>query len=573
MNVFMRAFALLTSREKRFVILSIVFRVVLVAFDLGGIFLIGVVMALLSGTVISPSSPVNLALIWLANHGISNGYTAFLAVAVLFFIVKGLLSVFINFITADYLARLEARKATQTFRGILNSPITAVESLGRQNLLHGLTDSVHVAFFETLNVSTAMIGELALLITISIYLLATDWALFIGVAVFFGLVGLFLQRVVGTVAHRTAEETLRNNLDAQGAVLGAAENFRQVFTMRKQENFVRKFSVVRTVNARKRATYSTITTLPRYTMEIAVMIGVGLLVMQRAAVGPNTVTTTTIAIFLAGIFRIVASMIPIQNGFNSLKQIGIQGNQSFELAEKYLPLGEHYREENSPGGDRNPPSVEFLNVSFSYNLETPVLSNVNVSVKPGEYVALVGASGAGKSTFADLALGLRLPDTGVVRIDGLSPDEFADVNQGAIAYVPQSIAIIPGTLEENITLGLDPQNVDPILLERAIHVANLREYVQSLPDGLKTRIGDEYGNLSGGQAQRVGLARAIYCDPKLLILDEVTSALDRATERDISQALVSMKGAITLIVIAHREETIRAADRRIEFSNGSVAVV
>lgn len=572
MKIFKRSFALLTKPEKWFVILSMVVRIVLVTFDLTGIFLVGVVISLLSGTVISSTSPVTIALVWLAEHGVSNGYTAFLGAAVGFFILKGIISVGINFVTADYLARLEARKATQTFRGILRSPIASVESLGKQNLIHGLTDSVHVAFFQTLNVSASMVGELALLFAVSTYLLILDWQLFIGVAIFFGFVGLFLQKVLGSLAQKTANETLSNNLLAQGSVLGASENFRQVFTSRMQENFVRRFQVARDINARKSAVYSTITSLPRYTMEIAVMLGVGLLVIQRAAVGPDTVSTATIAVFLAGIFRIVASMIPLQNGLNSLKQIGVQGDQSFELAERFLPLGISQSPISQNSAVREAPKVSFSEVSFAYGEGQPaVLENLNIEISPGEYVALVGPSGSGKSTFADIALGLREPTFGSVRLDGMKPIEFLEKYPGAVAYVPQSVHIFPGSLAENITLDLPEADVDQTRLQEAVKDSNLIDLVATLPQGLNTLVGGTHRSLSGGQAQRVGLARALYSNPKLLILDEVTSALDEDSELDVGRALISRKGLVTQIVIAHREATIRAADRKFAFGASTVS--
>jgi ABC-type multidrug transport system fused ATPase/permease subunit len=173
---------------------------------------------------------------------------------------------------------------------------------------------------------------------------------------------------------------------------------------------------------------------------------------------------------------------------------------------------------------------------------------------------LVGKSGAGKSTLVDLILGLYPPTEGEVLIDGQSPKAYLETHPGSIGYVPQATALISGSLLENITMKPGHRNYDLESLRDALMMANIEDLVASIPGGLDAQLGTEGLSLSGGQAQRVGLARALYNKPSLLVLDEATSALDDESESAIRVALEGLRGKTTIIVIAHRPSTLQSAE-------------
>jgi len=183
---------------------------------------------------------------------------------------------------------------------------------------------------------------------------------------------------------------------------------------------------------------------------------------------------------------------------------------------------------------------------------------------------LVGPTGAGKTSAADVLLGVLNPDSGSVTISGVSPAEAVLKWPGAISYVPQDVVIANGTIKQNVCLGFNPDLVPESYVWDALAAAQLVEFVRSLPNGLNSEVGERGTKISGGQRQRLGIARALFTQPKLLVLDEATSALDGETEAAITSAIQNLKGKVTVIVIAHRLSTVRDADNVVYLDKGKV---
>ncbi len=209
----------------------------------------------------------------------------------------------------------------------------------------------------------------------------------------------------------------------------------------------------------------------------------------------------------------------------------------------------------------------FADVSFAYEKEKPVLTGFNLKVKPGETIALVGESGAGKTTLINMVIGFHKPDTGMVFLDGKDMEELnLRSYRNFLAVVPQTSILFSGTIRDNITYGM--KDITEEKLWAAIKAANLESFVTSLPQGLDTKVGEHGGKLSGGQRQRIAIARALIRDPKVIVLDEATSALDSVSEREIQNALENLKKDRTTFVVAHRLSTIRNADKIAVVGNG-----
>ena len=198
-------------------------------------------------------------------------------------------------------------------------------------------------------------------------------------------------------------------------------------------------------------------------------------------------------------------------------------------------------------------------MSFRYtSTDAFILSGLSIDVESGCFLAVTGRSGAGKSTLGRLLIGLERPSEGTILIDGQSPPDFIEDHPGEVAYVPQDIHLIRGTIAENVALGCDASEINRDRVRACLKLAQASE-LESLGQGIDMSLVDT--NLSGGQKQRLGIARALYTKPKLIIFDEPTSALDSQTELGLVATLLTLKKAATLIVIAHREATISAADR------------
>jgi ABC-type multidrug transport system fused ATPase/permease subunit len=216
-------------------------------------------------------------------------------------------------------------------------------------------------------------------------------------------------------------------------------------------------------------------------------------------------------------------------------------------------------------------NVEVASVSLTYpGADQPALRDVSLSLAPGRSLALVGSTGAGKSTLADVILGVVEPDTGTVLVSGEEPRLAVQRWPGAVSYVPQSVGLADGTIRENVALGLPDEAIDDDWVWAALDRAHLADFLREKREGLDTVIGERGVRLSGGQRQRLGIARALYSRPKLLVLDEATSALDAETEQAITQTLRGLEGEVTTVTIAHRLATIRFVDEVVFLRHGVI---
>ena len=205
--------------------------------------------------------------------------------------------------------------------------------------------------------------------------------------------------------------------------------------------------------------------------------------------------------------------------------------------------------------------IKIENVTFAYpHTQYPVLKDVSLNIPKNKSIAFIGPSGAGKTTLADLILGILRPQNGRILVDDVDIRSGMDSWHEKIGYIPQTIYIMDDTLRNNVAFGIDEDLIDDIKIWAALEEAQLKEYVESLEKGLDTTIGERGMRLSGGQRQRIGIARVLYNDPQILVLDEATSALDTETETAVMEAINNFNGNKTLIIIAHRLSTVKNCD-------------
>jgi ATP-binding cassette subfamily C protein len=210
---------------------------------------------------------------------------------------------------------------------------------------------------------------------------------------------------------------------------------------------------------------------------------------------------------------------------------------------------------------RPSPAIQFDSVTYQYpDGAQPVLRDISLTVPSGGFAGLAGPSGGGKTTLADVLLGLLKPNSGHVLIDGMPLHEWQRANPGGVGYIPQSIFLCDDSLRRNIALGIPDDQIDETRVEECIRSARLEELVSGLPEGLSTVIGERGIRLSGGQRQRIGIARALYSNPSLIVMDEATSALDNVTESEVMAAVELLRGTRTVLVIAHRLTTMQDCD-------------
>ncbi|WP_182186220.1 ABC transporter ATP-binding protein [Pectinatus frisingensis] len=315
--------------------------------------------------------------------------------------------------------------------------------------------------------------------------------------------------------------------------------------------------------------------VPRLIIETIVVIALLVLIIVKSLLGYEPMEIVPLLGVLAlAAFRLMPSANRIVNLSNGIK---FQMPLFDELYDEFIKIKKRKINNVQILMDNDIKKMNFENeirvehLQFKYpEGKSNVLKDVSFVIPKGKFVGIIGHTGAGKTTFVDILLGLLEPTGGRILVDGA--DIFSNIRgwQMNLAYVPQSIYLIDGTIKENIALGISAQDIDTKHIDRVLKMAELYEFVQALPDGMDTMVGERGVKLSGGQRQRIGIARALFTSPTVLILDEATSALDNDTERHITDTVLRLKGEITIIAIAHRISTLEDCDFRVKFADGKI---
>jgi len=317
---------------------------------------------------------------------------------------------------------------------------------------------------------------------------------------------------------------------------------------------------------------------PRLLVETVIVCGILLVIILFLFQGKNIQSIMPImAIFTVAAFRMIASMNRVSGIFTTLRfhtpSIDVIYNGFF--MEDDSVQGEVFAQmsvEKSAARANGKPlqhSIQLQGISFKYPMtEKFVVKDVSLSIPIGKSVAFIGESGAGKTTLLDIILGLLKPTTGQVLVDGRDIQENMPFWQGKVGYIPQNIYLLDDSIKRNIAFGIKENLIDEERVWRALELAQLKDFVLQLPDGLTTSVGESGVRLSGGQRQRIGIARALYGNPEVLVLDEATSSLDTKTEKEIVKSIDRLRGNKTLIIITHRLSTIENCDTVYEFDHG-----
>jgi ATP-binding cassette subfamily C protein len=317
-------------------------------------------------------------------------------------------------------------------------------------------------------------------------------------------------------------------------------------------------------------------TLPRILIETLFICGALVVIVSITLGGsPGSHTVSLLGLYAYAGFRIIPSTNRIVWQITALRHgraaVDIVHSDFFSV----YPLGWADEEPPAPSASLEFSAlVRFEDVSFQYPETTrPAIDGINLEIRKGESVGIVGATGSGKSTLVDLLVGLLEPTSGRILIDVTELRGRERSWQSEIGYVPQAICLVDDTLRHNITLGIDPAEIDPVQLAVAIELAQIERLVESLPNGIDTLVGERGVRLSGGERQRIGIARALYHQPAVVVFDEATSALDNRTEADLVKAIDELRGTKTLVLIAHRLSSVRNCDRIVFLSDGCVAAM
>jgi ABC-type multidrug transport system fused ATPase/permease subunit len=572
MNLLRKVWTLYSRNEKALLTISLIVRVLLVFADLAGIALLGMSVSVASGATIDMRSVTGSVVTLLTQFSPANPYIAIAIVAVAFFIIKGTLSLTVTRELARYSARLETRKTSRIYGALLSGGLEKLERWSLPWILHALTNSAEMAFSRSVVAGSIIFGELVLVLGISSVLLFVSPTLYLIMVIYFGIIFAVMHFSSGHLVARLTSKLDKGNIGTQAVVMDSLNSLRQISASGNQRYFYKQFETFRGLSAKSSGDLATLTGVSRYIVELAVVLGVGLLIIERLnpafAVPPSTA-----AIFIAGGFRISASLLPIQGSIQVLRQATESAKAALELAQNF----DLFNNAKTPNLNNDAvligaqPTIYIQNLRYTYaNNNIELFGGVTLKIPFGSYVAISGPSGAGKSTFADLLLGLRKPTSGQIKFDSVSATEILASRRGIVGYVPQLTPLIEGSLRENLALKPGDSPADDEAIWEALESAQIGDFVRQLPQGLDTQVGKSVSTFSGGQVQRIGIARALVSHPKVLILDEATSALDAPLEDQITTVLNRLRKKMTVIVIAHRPKTLQAADLILEINSSTI---
>lgn len=565
MKNFLWYWNILSLNEKIKFLALLISRLALVGFDLLGLVLVSESVKLVTGE--EDGGYKGLLSPWISSSQ-TNPYALTALAAILFFILKTVIAIQLSNGSVRFGSEIETLKTKILFSGTFFSR-TSKRKLSDSDVLHLLNRSAHAAFAQTPILYLTIVSEGFLVIAIGLYLMLLDFVLFIGCAVFLSILALAIHLLINVKAQIANAKSINAALTAQQITLDTLANTKMLKVLGKHRFISELFDKSRSIQSSEMGRVVSYGYLPRFITELAVILGLGFFLAQRAFFSEATVAPSTLAVFLAAAFRAIASMMPFQNALSSLKIVSKDG----ELAIKEYDRGtSNYL--GLPDSTKNlQPAIRFQDVTFRYAPELePVISNATFEVGFGDYVQISGVSGAGKSTLVDLILNLIQPNSGAITYKSQSSGRDLSPNEVKFGYVPQVNSLIHGTLRQNLSL-LDPkiEYHDEHLIE-TLRLCRLDDLVKSLPDGLETEFGSAGTKLSGGQVQRIALARALLVHPEILVLDEATNSLDSVTESEILETLKGLKGKITIIVITHGQTLAEKADYTLEVRGATVKV-
>lgn len=575
-SLFLKVFDLFRMKDKQTLVLIAAIQIVISFLDLIGIAALGLLSTIAFTDQLTSSKPK--IFIWLINiFRINNremNFQTYLlgSVAISLLLVRTGLSIFVTRKTIKFLSIKSANLTKDLVSQLLNLSIVELQNYTSQQTIYNLTIGVQSVTMQVVASAIVLVSDFSLLFLLGGGLFFLDFAAAIITLLTFLIVGVLLHKIVSKKGQIYGLQSSKLNIKSNEKLSEIFMTFRELFVKNRQSYYLESVGLIRNDLGKVSAKMMFLPYFGKYLIETSIFLGTTVLLVSQIVMNDSSKAIVALTVFLAAGMRIAPAVLRVQQGLLQIRVgLGV-ANPTLDLIAKLKRGGPLQTINLVPvRQERFSSEIVLHEISFRYSSQNKnAINRLNLHVLAGEFVAVIGPSGAGKSTLVDLMLGLVPPSNGQVLISGVTPSLAIQGWPGKIAYVPQDIVLIDGTIRENVSLGYPASEVNEESVKRSIELAALDPFVKSLPNGLSTRVGENGARLSGGQKQRIGIARALYSDPEILILDEATSALDIGTESEISTALSTLHHRVTLVVIAHRLSTIRNADKVVYIDNGEI---
>lgn len=494
----------------------------------------------------------------------------------LVYVIKNVYLFVSSRIQSKFRWRFQKNLSTKMLASYMKRPYVYFLDINSAEIIRTLSTDVF-GVLEILQNGFRFFSEFFTVVLIGIFTISVDAVMALQILLIAGLcffsITFFFKNRLSKIGAKQRDANVERTKCAYQAVNG----YKEVQVMQRADCFVEAYEEAYEGQRKLEVSFETISALPERLIETVCIIGLILVVCLRLASGVAVEEfVPKLSVFAVAAFRILPSVSRMTGYLNNV----VYYRPTAEAVSDELHAVEEYRqiidrqinkevEEQSDEEYSFRDKVEVRNIRWKYpRSDKYVLQDVSITIEKGDSVALIGASGAGKTTLADVILGLLHPEGGAVSVDGIGIETIPRKWSRLIGYVPQVVFLVDDTIRNNIAFGLRQEEINDEMVWSALEQAQLKEFVQGLPNGLNTIVGERGVKFSGGQRQRIAIARALYYNPDILVLDEATSALDNETESAVMESIEALQGHKTLIIVAHRLTTIRKCNKIYEITDG-----
>jgi ABC-type multidrug transport system fused ATPase/permease subunit len=434
-----------------------------------------------------------------------------------------------------------------------------------------LTDSDIPQTFGLILAILNLSSELIVAVFLTILMFVSDWKMTGFLLMVCLLITFLLTKVVKPKLANIGEKNLHVQSRIAKWRIQAIYGIKDVKVLHREDFFADNYENNGKIGASYSEKYSVLNGLPRLLIETVFMVGIlAYIAIYMGSGGDMSELILKLTVEGGAAMRLMPSV----NRINTYLGDIAYNSPSMNYLYENIRLNESY-EKRTSGGKTGAISlkdkIELKNITYAYpNTDTNIFTNASLEVPAGKSVGIIGSSGAGKSTLVDILLGLLTVKQGEITCDGVNIFDHYEEWLSHIGYIPQSIYLVDESIRDNIAFGIDSKEISDDRIWAVLEEAQLKDFVKTLPEGLDTKVGDRGVRLSGGQRQRIGIARALYHNPDILVFDEATSALDNETEAALMEAINNFHGRKTMVIIAHRLNTIKQCDMVYKVIDGRI---
>ena len=550
------------SQKLKIIVLTIFlfFGMILEVLSLG--ILIPIITLLLSSEENLSNIPFMDNLYWLLPFIKENTVLFFSILILIVFSFKSIYLIYLNYRKNRFISNIVKYVSDKLYRNILSRDYNFHIKRNSAETIRNLQSDIHF-FTIYLESYISLVIEIGLAVSVLVFLIIVEpfgsIITFLFLIITSGVYFRIIRKRIADYGEKRQEVDFKKNK----TIIESLNGIKDIKILSIGKTFVNKFNEITKEFANINTNYTTLSQFPRYMLELISVYGIFLLMFVLIYQNQDSnYVITTLGIFVAGIFRLIPNINKIIVSLQNLKySLPSLNSIILELNSNVTLINDYDKRKNKLTS-----SIKLNKINFNYEDKEDILKDLNLEVKKGEVIGISGESGSGKSTLADILMGIQKPTGGQILVDG------KDIlkNPINIGYVPQKVFFIDGNIKQNIGFGISESLINLTKVKKCIEISQLTKFINSLDKGINTEIGENGLMISGGQQQRIGIARAFYRDPEVLVLDESTSALDDKTQDEFLNFLKTLKGKITMIIISHQLEKVNFCDKKYKVEKGNL---